>query len=580
MTLAPIFSRTERLQVAAPSPQVTVAALARLCSILLTFLPPHIHLFSRAYDLPKTPVHARHSFVRHHDAPRNIVEKAGIDLSSEAYRLARWEYGFRHAQAYFDRTGNLYATEKHTEPDGYRLGIWIRRQRVKFQQGELSADRIRRLEQIGMAWSVRQRVQTSFNEQALYFYVRQLYPDAENRNRTRLGCELDIYIPSINAAVEYDSLSYHGLKQQNGDLAKNRRCRGNLFLIRVRHAGCPIQGDGDAWIRYLFFDNEQDISSSICALLQLFHIRYGADLSRVSVCLARDSAAISEQMGNLIDFAWNKRYADARDFWMSHHHLDIPYGFCMNGYNLGSWLQDQRKAYNKNQLSAKKIQALEALGIKWNYRDANWFAAYAKVKSYYELHGHTDFSLLRPEEKFLYQWKNDQLKLLRAKRIKEDKASLLAEVGIRSEYAASAAFSRMCDCLRAFRDAHGHSVVPIKYRCEDGTALGEWLKRQRLLYRKGMLPPDRQKALEELGFCPHNYAIRFTRWLELLKIYRRQNGHICVPQSYCMDGMKLGKFINKCRVEYWRGKMPADRVRQLEALGMAWSLLHDPTNSR
>ena len=48
--------------------------------------------------------------------------------------------------------------------------------------------------------------QTSFAEQAIYFYVKQIYPDAISRCQTILGnrMELDVYIPSIRVGIEYD----------------------------------------------------------------------------------------------------------------------------------------------------------------------------------------------------------------------------------------------------------------------------------------------------------------------------------------------------------------------------------------
>lgn len=58
--------------------------------------------------------------------------------------------------------------------------------------------------------------QTSFAEQATYFYIKQLYPDALNRYSAEfLGrMELDIYIPSIKLAIEYDGEAWHKKTQK------------------------------------------------------------------------------------------------------------------------------------------------------------------------------------------------------------------------------------------------------------------------------------------------------------------------------------------------------------------------------
>ena len=87
--------------------------------------------------------------------------------------------------------------------------------------------------------------QTSFPEQAVYFYVKQAYPDAIN-GYTELfnnhGMELDIYIPSMNIGVEYDGVAFHrSPKQTKRDLQKYSICKQNhVFLIRLREDATPI----------------------------------------------------------------------------------------------------------------------------------------------------------------------------------------------------------------------------------------------------------------------------------------------------------------------------------------------------
>lgn len=81
---------------------------------------------------------------------------------------------------------------------------------------------------------------TSFPEQAVYYYLQQLYPDAINTDN-RYGFELDIFVPSINIAVEYDGYKWHSdFKQINKDISKNTYCSENkIHLYRFREDGCP-----------------------------------------------------------------------------------------------------------------------------------------------------------------------------------------------------------------------------------------------------------------------------------------------------------------------------------------------------
>lgn len=79
--------------------------------------------------------------------------------------------------------------------------------------------------------------QTSFPEQAIYYYVKQIFPDAINRYKDIFnnGMELDIYIPSKNIAIEYDGSFYHNRKHSlNREKKKYNICRkNNIKLIRI-----------------------------------------------------------------------------------------------------------------------------------------------------------------------------------------------------------------------------------------------------------------------------------------------------------------------------------------------------------
>lgn len=79
--------------------------------------------------------------------------------------------------------------------------------------------------------------QTSFPEQSIYYYVKQIFPDAINRYRDIFnnGMELDIFIPSKKIAIEYDGSFYHkkdrSLKREK---IKYGICQQNqIKLIRI-----------------------------------------------------------------------------------------------------------------------------------------------------------------------------------------------------------------------------------------------------------------------------------------------------------------------------------------------------------
>ena len=61
--------------------------------------------------------------------------------------------------------------------------------------------------------------QTSFPEQVIFYYVKKVFPDAQNRYKDT-GFELDIYIPNLKVGIEYDGAYWHrnkALKERQKD---------------------------------------------------------------------------------------------------------------------------------------------------------------------------------------------------------------------------------------------------------------------------------------------------------------------------------------------------------------------------
>ena len=87
-----------------------------------------------------------------------------------------------------------------------------------------------------------QELQTSFPEQAIYYYLKKHYPDAINSDTTYIDMELDIYVPSIRTAIEYDGYNWH--KNSSTEQLKNAKCNDNgITLIRIREEGLPLYTD-------------------------------------------------------------------------------------------------------------------------------------------------------------------------------------------------------------------------------------------------------------------------------------------------------------------------------------------------
>lgn len=82
------------------------------------------------------------------------------------------------------------------------------------------------------------RRRTSFPEQAIYYYIKMAFPDAQNSYKdifSRKAMELDIYIPSLKVGIEYDGKQYHTSRDSRArDERKYQICKNNeIKLIRI-----------------------------------------------------------------------------------------------------------------------------------------------------------------------------------------------------------------------------------------------------------------------------------------------------------------------------------------------------------
>lgn len=76
--------------------------------------------------------------------------------------------------------------------------------------------------------------QTSFPEQAIFFYIKKIFPDAKNRYMYE-GKEVDIFIPSMKVGIEYDGRFFHTEETQERDNSKDRFFKEfGIRLIRVK----------------------------------------------------------------------------------------------------------------------------------------------------------------------------------------------------------------------------------------------------------------------------------------------------------------------------------------------------------
>lgn len=173
-------------------------------------------------------------------------------------------------------------------------------------------------------------IRTSFPEQAIYFYVKKIYPDAVNRCTDVLpnGMEIDIFIPSINVGIEYDGSVWHESdKALEKEVKKYIECKRNdIFLIRVKEKGGNARENScDVMLRIDDSFNNEAYSSLFMQLSKYIKIPNEIDVKN-------DRVHIQENYKTEIkNNSFGSKYADLVVEWDSEKNgMLTPYMFSSN----------------------------------------------------------------------------------------------------------------------------------------------------------------------------------------------------------------------------------------------------------
>jgi hypothetical protein len=126
-----------------------------------------------------------------------------------------------------------------------------------------------------------------------------------------------------------------------------------------------------------------------------------------------------------------------------------------------------------------------------------------------------------------------------------------------------------CDLLR-FRRKHGHCDVSKRNQTVPG--LYSWVAIQRAYKREGMLRPERERRLEEMGFCWDSISTRYypiwERWFAQLVEFHQAHGHFEIPRHGPSGHLYI--WANQQRHLQCLDVLRPQLRQRLEAIGFPW----------
>lgn len=283
---------------------------------------------------------------------------------------------------------------------------------------------------------------------------------------------------------------------------------------------------------------------------------------------------------------WARGWSALKTFAERELHARVPYGFKEGAFPLGAWVAEQRRAFGAGQMTGKRAQRLEKLGMVWSVADERFQENLEAAKAYYDQH----WTLCAPRsavalDRPVGQWLSNLRRAGALEGHPEWKTALEA-VDAHWNPAWPAEWQRHYAALRELlTDEDGHSDVLPGFTVH-GMDVGKWLAKQRqhtvwaglmdgqreLLEAVGIVPLPPEQA--EPAKAPKKAVSAFEKGVAALEQYTAREGSVKVPRAHVErleDGseVKLGVFLSNSKSR--RAKLTADKLAALANLGLDWA---------
>lgn len=449
------------------------------------------------------------------------LEKLGIRWN---HRLeAAWEKGFASAQKYRTEHGDLLVPVRYRDKNDFALGEWIVYNRQRYLGGNLTQNRIERLEAIGMVWSTSNDLWEQNYAAATQYYLEHGDLEVPIKYETPSGFGLGVWLGAQRAAHKAGELPQEQVERLDalGMDWTNRNDRKWMSLYDVAAAYYHEHGNLNVPSEYITPDG----------------VLLGKWVARQRYAYLnpdRSSARVTPERKALLDKLsmvwekydpWQERYDLALAYKTEHGDLEIPSVYkTADGVWLGSWVSRQRQALNSGSsaLSSERRKLLRIL-FKGERRPSDPAADHGTVR----------------------------------------------EANWERNFRSAARYARK----------YKHLLVPASYVDSDGVRLGVWISNLRAARKNRpdsyQVTPAHIKKLNSIGMV---WDARDAKWgtaYQQAKAYYKAHGNLHAAANYKSDetGFCLGDWLRRMRE--WDTthdpKLTPERRAMLDKIGMEWS---------
>lgn len=449
------------------------------------------------------------------------LEKLGIRWN---HRLeAAWEKGFASAQKYRTEHGDLLVPVRYRDKNDFALGEWIVYNRQRYLGGNLTQNRIERLEAIGMVWSTSNDLWEQNYAAATQYYLEHGDLEVPIKYETPSGFGLGVWLGAQRAAHKAGELPQEQLERLDalGMDWTNRNDRKWMSLYDVAAAYYHEHGNLNVPSEYVTPDG-------VLLGKWVARQRYAyLNPDRSSARVTPERKALLDKLGMVWEKydPWQERYDLALAYKTEHGDLEIPSVYkTADGVWLGSWVNRQRQTLNSGSsaLSSERRKLLRTL-FKGERRPSDPAADHGTVR----------------------------------------------EANWERNFRSAARYARK----------YKHLLVPASYVDSDGVRLGVWISNLRAARKNRpdsyQVTPAHIKKLNSIGMV---WDARDAKWgtaYQQAKAYYKAHGNLHAAANYKSDetGFCLGDWLRRMRE--WDTthdpKLTPERRAMLDKIGMEWS---------
>lgn len=449
------------------------------------------------------------------------LEKLGIRWN---HRLeTAWEKGFASAQKYRTEHGDLLVPVRYRDKNDFALGEWIVYNRQRYLGGNLTQNRIERLEAIGMVWSTSNDLWEQNYAAATQYYLEHGDLEVPIKYETPSGFGLGVWLGAQRAAHKAGELPQEQVERLDalGMDWTNRNDRKWMSLYDVAAAYYHEHGNLNVPSEYVTPDG-------VLLGKWVARQRYAyLNPDRSSARVTPERKALLDKLGMVWEKydPWQERYDLALAYKTEHGDLEIPSVYkTADGVWLGSWVSRQRQALNSGSsaLSSERRKLLRTL-FKGERRPSDPAADHGTVR----------------------------------------------EANWERNFRSAARYARK----------YKHLLVPASYVDSDGVRLGVWVSNLRAARKNRpdsyQVTPAHIKKLNSIGMV---WDARDAKWgtaYQQAKAYYKAHGNLHAAANYKSDetGFCLGDWLRRMRE--WDTthdpKLTPERRAMLDKIGMEWS---------